>query len=273
MKKTLLAILIVASSFATAKNNILAPSNPNITQQFNTKPVVDVKVVKYFHDLLPSTTISAIYTTPYKNTYALIAGQTIFYGNTDSSFIMVGNLFNPYTQQNITSDMDDIRLQNTKIDVKKINLSDSIVTKGTNNINGKKIIIFEDPDCPYCRVLEKQLKNNGIKNNIDIYRILMPLPMHPNAKTHIQNIYCTKNNNSIEVMDKYMVDGEDKQDVNLKDGCNIDKLLERTGDTVRYVGVNATPTIVLGNGKLIQGADINAIIDYAGNSHPQVESK
>jgi thiol:disulfide interchange protein DsbC len=270
MKKLLLLLVatgccsinVYAAKLKHQPNSDYPITKQLLSQQFSLMEIKDLKVWTYFKDLFPSTAINSIYNTPYKNTYAILAGQNIFYGTIGSPFIMVGHLFNPYTQQDLTAEIEQLKIQNQKIDISKIDISDAIVTKAKNNVSGKKMIVFEDPDCPYCRVLETQLQSSGLDNKIDIYHILLPLPMHPNAKNHIQNVYCTKKDNSIEVLDKYMINGDDKQEVKIKDGCNIEKILERTGKTVRELGINATPTIILGNGRMIQGADNNAIAEY-----------
>ena len=45
----------------------------------------------------------------------------------------------------------------------------------------KDIYIVTDPECPFCRMLEKQ-KKDILKNNYKVHVILMPLPFHKNAK-------------------------------------------------------------------------------------------
>jgi thiol:disulfide interchange protein DsbC len=270
MKKLIIALTIIGltcSSYATSsapkqKSSNYLVNKSFLSQQFSITETKDAQVWKYFKDLFPSTVINAIYTTPYKNTYGVLAGQNIFYGTLGSPFIMVGHLFNPYTQQDLTAEIDQMRTQNQKVDIAKINLTDALVTKSPNNPMGKKIIIFEDPDCPYCRVLAKQMQDNKIDSKVDIYRIFLPLPMHENARAHITNIYCTKNNDSLAILNKYMLDGDDKQKVELKDGCDVSKMLERTGKITRDLGINGVPTIVLGNGKMVQGVDTNSILEY-----------
>ncbi len=277
MKKLIIALSIIGftcSSHAAKQQSVNYSVNKSLlSQQFSVTETKNPQVWKYFKDLFPSTVINTIYTTPYKNTYAILAGQNIFYGVLGSPFIMVGHLFNPYTQQDETAEIDQIRTQNQKVDISKIDLSDALVTKAPNNPLGKKIIIFEDPDCPYCRVLAKQMQENKVDGKVDIYRILLPLPMHANAKQHITNVYCTKNNNSIAVLNKYMLDSEDKQHVELKDGCDITKMLERIGKTTRDLGISGVPTIILGNGKMAQGVDINSILDYAESSTTMAQPK
>lgn len=273
MKNLLVLLIGLSSGLAFAANPIPTPSvAPKVqitalpqgllTQTYQLKVVKDVKVWNYFLSLFPSTPIQNIFETPYKNIYMIGAGKNIFYGQLDSPFIIVGHLFNPYTQQDVTEMGQKVQDENYKIDIAKIDISKAIVTKAKNNPLDKKIILFSDPDCPYCRNFEQSLKSSGLLDRVDVYRMLIPLPMHPNAKQHIQNIYCANNKTQIEVLDGYMINGDDNQKVTLKDGCNADSLISNTSQYMREYSINGTPTVILGNGKLIQGADTQSIEEY-----------
>jgi len=268
MKKLLLSILcagiaINAGAVTTSKSTQPAVlTTDDLSAQYKMSEVKDAKIFAFFRKLLPSTQIEKIYTTPYKNLYVLQAGQNIFYGQIGSPFLMVGHLFNPYSQQDITADVDALKVQNTKVDVTKIDLQNAIVTKGVNNPHGKKVVIFEDPDCPYCRILEQQIVSSGLASKVDIYKILIPLAMHPNAKQHVTNIYCAKDLDKNTVLENYMVKSDDNQKVTLRDGCSADKIIEQNAEAARAYNVTGTPTIILGNGKVLQGADIGGITDY-----------
>ncbi len=224
---------------------------------FTPKTTTDKKVVEYFHKLLPTTTINTIYTTPYPDTYALIMGSNIVYGNLKSNYLTVGHMFNLNTQTDLTETL--VKMNTPKIDISQINVDDAVVSKAPTKVN-KKLIVFIDPDCPYCRQLEAQIYEQDINKKADIYYMLMPLPMHPNAKAHTTNILCSTD--QIATLKEYMVNNNDNPKVSLADGCNIAPVLERTGSTARGLSINGTPAIVTGDGTMIMGADIQAISDY-----------
>lgn len=50
--------------------------------------------------------------------------------------------------------------------------------------HGKKIYyVFTDPECPYCKRFEEELRNNPtIKDKATLYFFFYPLPNHPNAE-------------------------------------------------------------------------------------------
>lgn len=247
-------LLLIGSLMIASIGSAMAA---NATTIYQPKPVKDTKVVSYFHKLLPTTTINSIYTTPYPDTYALLIGGNVIYGNMKSNYLTVGHMFDVYTRDDIT---DNLVKQNTpKIDLKQINIQDAVVSKAPSSVN-KKLIVFIDPDCPYCRQLEAQIYQQGIDKKADIYYMLMPLPMHPNAKAHSTNIICSKD--QIATLKEYMVNDNDNPKVTLADGCNIDPVLERIGSVTRSLSINGTPAIVTGDGTMIMGADIQAINEY-----------
>lgn len=224
---------------------------------FTPKVTTDKKTAEYFHKLLPTTTISSIYTTPYPDTYALILGTNIVYGNTHSSYLTVGHMFDIYTKVDITDSLQ--KTTTPKIDISQINIADALVSKAPSKVT-KKLILFIDPDCPYCRQLETQIAQQGINKKADIYYMMMPLSMHPNAKAHTTNILCSTN--PLSTLKDYMVNNNESPNVTLKSGCNIDAVLERTGGTARNLSINGAPVIVTGDGTMIVGADIQAISEY-----------
>lgn len=238
----LIGLMLVGSSYAAT---------------FTPKATVDKNVVEYFHKLLPTTTINAIYTTPYPDTYALLMGSNIIYGNIHSNYLTAGHMFDVYSRDDITDSLQ--KMNNPRININQINIADAFVAKAPGKVN-KKLIIFIDPDCPYCRQLETQIYAQGIDKKADLYYMMMPLSMHPNAKAHTSNILCSAN--PLEILKEYMINNNDNQKVKLTDGCNIDAVLERTGSTARNLSINGTPAIITGEGTILMGADIQAINEY-----------
>jgi thiol:disulfide interchange protein DsbC len=57
----------------------------------------------------------------------------------------------------------------------------------------KKIAVFTDPDCPYCRKLHEEMKQVlSRRNDIAFYIFLRPLPMHKDAFKKSEAILCEK---------------------------------------------------------------------------------
>jgi len=242
-----------SSAIKSTSNNLPV----NITSNFTPKLTTDKAVMDYFHKLLPTTTIDKIYTSPYPDTYILVMGSNILYGNVNSAYLTSGHMFNVYTQDDITANLQ--KANAPKIDITKINISDALQAKSPNKVN-KKLIVFVDPDCKYCRQLEQQMVEARVSDKADIYYMVMPLPTHPQAKTHTNNILCSTT--PVKTLQDYMLHNKENPEFKLIPDCNIEPVLERTGSTARELRINAVPVIVTGNGDLIMGADINAIKEY-----------
>lgn len=244
LKMLLIAIGVVGICFA----------NPFQPQVVNNK-----MILAYFKKLLPSTTINNIYTTPYPEIYALILGSNILYGNMRSNYLVVGHMFDIYSKDDITDTL--VKMNTPKFDIRQINIQDAILAKSPNKVN-KKLIIFLDPDCHYCKALEKNIEEAQINQKADIYYILMPLNIHPEARMHSKNILCSKF--PINTLKESLISNGNPK-IDFIKGCNIDPILERTGDTVRALGISGTPSIVTGEGELILGNNIEAILKYVNN--------
>ena len=106
--------------------------------------------------------------------YEVYAGGRLFYTDEDVNYFFLGNIVEAKSMSNITAQ----RLQKlSAIKFESLPLDFAIKTvKG----NGKrKVAVFSDPDCPYCKRLEKDLVN---VTDVTIYTFLYPIPsLHPDA--------------------------------------------------------------------------------------------
>ena len=129
-----------------------------------------------------------------------------------------------------------------KIDLNIIPLTDALVIG--NPSAKKKVIVFTDPDCPYCRKLHGEIKEL-LKDNTDIvfYIKLFPLiNIHPESYEKSRSILCKK---SLKLLDD-AIEGKSlpKAECNTKAVDENIKLAER-------LSINGTPTIILPDGSLI----------------------
>jgi len=189
----------------------------------------------------PELPIKGIEKTKFNDLYEVYIGGQIIYTNETFDFLIVeGRVVDPKTKIDLT----DLRLEElTRINFKDLPLSDAIkVVKG----NGKrKIAIFSDVDCPYCKQLEKKELSN--MDNITIYTFLYPLAIHPEAEEKSKKIWCAKDR--AKAWSEYIF--KDKLPKNPGD-CKtpINKIVKLGKD----LGISSTPTIILSNGKRVPGA-------------------
>jgi thiol:disulfide interchange protein DsbC len=130
-----------------------------------------------------------------------------------------------------------------KVDISKIPLTDAIIVGSPTAT--KKVIVFTDPDCPYCRELHPVMKQIVAKHaDIAFYLILNPLPIHKDAYKKAQAILCSK---SLSLLD----DAFSGKDVP-EPSCPADAV-ERTTALAKSLEFNGTPTLVREDGMVLSG--------------------
>lgn len=199
------------------------------------------KLKKIILDSYPDLPIKSIKKTDYNDLYEIFLGDQIIYSDKSFNFLITeGRLINPRTKIDITGD----RLQElTKIDFNQLPFKKAIkVVRG----NGKrKIAVFSDIDCPYCRKFEKETITE--MDDITIYTFLFPLDFHPDAKFKSAKVWCASDRakawNNIMLHNKLAENAGD---------CNTP--IKETISLARDLGISSTPTIILPNGIKLPGA-------------------
>ena len=130
------------------------------------------------------------------------------------------------------------------VDTSKIPL-DSAILLGDNNAK-YKVVVFTDPDCPFCSKLHEEIKKVvSERKDIAFYIKLMPLKMHPDAYWKSQSIQCGKSLRLLD--DNFQKKAIPKPDCDTK---IIDENISLAGD----LGITGTPTLVLPDGLVVIGA-------------------
>jgi hypothetical protein len=111
--------------------------------------------------------------------------------------------------------------------------------------------VFTDPDCPFCKKLDKILLTELTdKDNITIHYIMNPLDvLHPMASKKAADILCAADPHAAWLA--WQKDGISAPEAKDVQECKVK--LERHQVIGDLIGVFATPTILTDNGKLIQG--------------------
>jgi thiol:disulfide interchange protein DsbC len=130
-----------------------------------------------------------------------------------------------------------------KVAFSKIPLGDAIIMGQATA--KKKLIVFTDPDCPYCKELHKVMHQILAKrDDIVFYLILNPLPMHPEAFKKSQTILCTK---SLAILNDAFSGKEVPEPTCSADAVERDKALAKSLNFI------STPTIVRQDGVVLSG--------------------
>ncbi|MBI5846964.1 MAG: DsbC family protein [Nitrospirae bacterium] len=151
------------------------------------------------------------------------------------------------------------------VDVSKIPLDKSLII-GEKDAK-YKVIVFTDPDCPYCaRVHEEIKKVAAERKDIAFYLKLMPLPMHPDAFWKSQSILCKS---SVQLLE----DNFAKKEIPKPD-CDNKQEVEANIKLAAELGITGTPTLILPDGMVVVGGkDARAIIELVTNPPKKGEGK
>ena len=135
--------------------------------------------------------------------------------------------------------------QLTSLDVNTIPAANAVIMG--NPKGSKKLYVFTDPDCPYCRKGHIELKKLAkIAPDVAIHVMLYPLAMHPAAYDKSRTVVETM---SLDLLDKAF-EGKDvpkpKKESSKK---AIDEIVKFANDN----GISGTPTMVMPDGKIEVG--------------------
>jgi thiol:disulfide interchange protein DsbC len=188
----------------------------------------------------------------------------IMYVGFSKKYIMGGQIFEVDTATNKTQEtIGEINQKIAKyLDVSKIPLDNALVMGDKNAQH--KVVVFTDPDCPYCGKLHEELKKViSERKDIVFFLKLIALPMHPDAEWKSQSILCKKSLEMLE--DNFAQKPVPKPDCETKDVSDNMALATE-------LAITGTPTLIMPDGLVVAGVkDAKTIIDMVMN--PQKKQK
>jgi thiol:disulfide interchange protein DsbC len=128
--------------------------------------------------------------------YELRVGNDILYTDEQGQHVFQGNLIETKTRTNLTEARVAKLLQ---IDFASLPLNDAILIK--QGSGARKIVVFGDPNCGYCKRLERDLL--ALKD-VSIYTFLYPI-LGPDSNVKSRDIWCSRDR--AKAWRAWMVDG------------------------------------------------------------------
>jgi hypothetical protein len=257
-KKTLLAIVVsaVAATACTKQNADTVVSDVNT---FQTKPAekeVQDKIKTALSKQIGngSIVIDEINTTPSPDLYELIVkvngDKNMVYATKDGNYIVAGSLLSSKEDKNLSAErMMQIQSQEQGFDSLPLDVAiKKVYGKGTH-----KIVVFSDPDCPFCKKLEHDFAKNADKLDMTVYTLMLPIEeLHPGALQHARQILCSEDPN--KAWYDWILDNNQPNDK--QETCEkANSILEKSGEAAMKFQVQGTPTIVFENGFSQAGAE------------------
>jgi thiol:disulfide interchange protein DsbC len=178
---------------------------------------------------------------PFADLYeVLVNGQTIAYTDAKGEVVLVGNLLDVRTRANLTEQRQKELLS---VDWKSLPLDRAVVyRKGDGS---RRIAVFSDPDCPFCRKLEGEIA--GL-DNLTVYTFLLPIAqLHPDAARKANAVWCSKDPGRAW-LDLMLLEREPAP---APAGCAAP--LEEIATLAKKFRINGTPGIVFESGRVVPG--------------------
>lgn len=200
---------------------------------------VAAKIRATLHERIPELHIDAIHRSPLPGLYELNTGDELVYSNDTGTLVLAGRLIDTKSRRDLTAER-----WNALNAIDFNSLPFDLAIKSVRGNGSRKVAVFADPMCPYCRELEQQMQ--GV-NNVTIYTFLFPIEtLHPGASIKSVQIWCAKDRSS--AWSKWMLQNADPGDTRCK-GAPVEQL-QKLGQQLR---IDSTPTIFTAEGKRIRG--------------------
>jgi thiol:disulfide interchange protein DsbC len=187
----------------------------------------------------PGAQISSVKPTPYSGLFEVYLDGQLVYTDAKAQYIFDGNVIELKTRTNLTQARLN-QLQAIKWD--SLPIGNALKTvKGTG---ARKLVVFSDVDCPYCRKFESELDK---VDNITVYTFLYPIEgLHPKAVQMSKQIWCAPDRN--KAWEDYIT----RNTVPNNDGKCANPI-DATIALGQKLKVSGTPTLFFFNGQRIPG--------------------
>ena len=214
----------------------------------------EAEIRKELAGKFPGAEIASVSKTGYFGLYEVFMDGQLVYTDDAAKYVFVGNVIELATRRDLTQARLD-KLQAVKWE--SLPLNNSIKTvKGKGE---RKLAVFSDVDCPFCRKFEAELAK---VDNITVYTFLYPVQgLHPRAEQASRQIWCAPDRN--KAWDDYIQRG-----VLPKNDGKCDNPVDETIALGEKLRVSGTPTIIFQNGQRVPGmipaAKLEQLLTAAG---------
>lgn len=179
---------------------------------------------------------------PFGDLYEVVVrapdGPVIYYVDSGATVIIAGPMIEAKSGRNLTEERSR---KLTAIKWQSLPFDSAVTTvRGSGR---RKIAVFSDPNCPYCKRFEKDLvKLDDITVHIFLYPVIKP-----ESVTQTKSVWCSKDRS--KAWNDLML-----RDIQPSAKPDCDTPVEKLVALGRKLGANSTPTWFLENGERYGGA-------------------
>lgn len=185
----------------------------------------------------PYSKIISVSKTPYFGLYEVAFDDQLVYTDEKMTYLFSGNILDMHTLKNLTEAREK-QLYAINFDTLPLDLA----IKNVKGDGKRKLAVFTDPNCQYCKKLEKEM----IKlTNATVY--IFVFPILPGSDEKARAIWCSPDR--LKAWEDHMLRGVDPQSVKACDTSALNKISIQA----KKLGINVTPTLVFEDGVIKPG--------------------
>jgi thiol:disulfide interchange protein DsbC len=238
MRSSFISLALAALCVALPPAVAAQETRPDAAKDATANEAAAVK--KVLETKFPGATVTNVARSPYFGLYEAQFDDRLVYTDAKVTYVVVGSIFDANSKQNLT----EARLRQLNR-VAWDSLPLDLAFKRVKGNGARKLAIFADADCPYCKRLEADIRK---LDDVTIYTFLFPIDqLHPDAGRKSARIWCAPDR--AKAWDDFF--GTGKLPDNKGDCATPIKETAALGERLR---VSATPTLVFADGSMVPGA-------------------
>ncbi|HHL45421.1 MAG TPA: DsbC family protein [Gammaproteobacteria bacterium] len=174
-----------------------------------------------------------------KGLYEVVLGTQVVYVSADGRYLLNGDLINVEQRRNLSDERRSV-LYKSAID--KLG-EESMIVFAPEKVK-HTVTVFTDIDCPYCRKLHHEIENYN-KAGIKIRYLAFPRAgIGSDSYKKAVSVWCAKDRAAA------MTKAKNGEEVEAR---SCDNPVQQHMELVQQLGVNATPTLFLEDGRRVPG--------------------
>ncbi len=185
----------------------------------------------------PYSKIISVSKTPYFGLYEVVFDNQLVYVDEKMTYLFSGNILDLHTMKNLTKAREK---QLYAIDFESLPLN--LAIKKVKGEGKRKLAVFTDPNCPYCKRLEKEMVN---LTNATVY--IFVFPILPGSEEKARAVWCS--NDRLKTWEDYMLRNVEPKS---QSACDT-SALNAIAKVAKKLGISVTPTVIFDDGMIRPG--------------------
>lgn len=171
-----------------------------------------------------------------------VNGADLFYTDAEGNFLLQGNLIDTRARRNLTEERVN---QLTAVAFDALPTKDAFtIVRGNGQ---RKVAVFEDPNCGYCKRFERDLQK---VDNVTVYLYLYPI-LGADSTEKSNAIWCAKD--PARAWSDWMLRNVSPAKAEKAASCDL-TALQRNVELGRKHRITGTPTLIFTDGSRVPGA-------------------